>query len=220
MSMKKHHSALERQAQMDEIYEKLPPEAIPWNTETPPKLLVELVEKKQIIPGKTLDLGCGAGNYAIYLATHGFDVTGIDISPVAIKLAQKNAKRKKVDVEFKVADLLGDLVSLKTGFDFMYDWNVLHHLFPEQRMTYVEKVAGLLKKGGIYLSVCFHESDPQFGGKGKYRTTDVGTRLYFSNQEEMKKLFESRFQIIENKIIEVPAKTGYHVENYFLLKRV
>jgi len=208
----------ERQAQMDEIYLNIPPDAIPWNTETPPQILVELVDNKKIRPGKALDLGCGAGNYAIYLAAHGFDVTGIDISPAAIKLAQENAEKKKVKVDFLVADLLGDLPYINFGFDFAFDWNVLHHVFPEQREVYIQKVANLLKKDGIYLSVCFHELDPQFGGKGKYRNTSLGTRLYFSNQEELKSLFRSHFMILENKIIEVPGKTGHHVENYFLLK--
>lgn len=208
----------ERQAQMDEIYLTLSPDAIPWNTETPPQVLTELVESKKIKPGKAVDLGCGAGNYAIYLASRGFDVTGIDISPAAIKLAQENAEKKKIKARFQVADLSGDLSCFNIGFDFAFEWNVLHHIFPEQREVYAKKIAGLLKKGGIYLSVCFHEQDPQFGGKGKYRTTSLDTRLYFSNLEELKSLFSSYFLVLENKIIEIPAKTGYHAENYFLLK--
>jgi len=218
MKKKVNHPGLERQAQMNEIYLTHSPEEIPWNTEAPPQVLVELVDNKKIMPGKALDLGCGAGNYAIYLATRGFEVTGVDISPAAVKLAKVNARRKNVKAKFLVADLVGDLSCLDPGFDFVFDWNVLHHIYPVQRDLYFQKVARLLKRQGIYLSVCFHELDPYFGAKGKYRTTSIGTRLYFSNQEELKSLFESYFLILENKIIEVPGKTGYHVENYFLLK--
>ena len=54
-------------------------------------------------------MGCGTGNYAIYLASKEFDVTGVDISPTAIKIAKENAKKKGVKCNFFVADLLGDL---------------------------------------------------------------------------------------------------------------
>ena len=69
--------------EMEDIYSTLPLEAIPWNVETPPKTLVELVKSEKVKPCKTIDLGCGIGYYAIYLANMGFDVTGIDISPTA-----------------------------------------------------------------------------------------------------------------------------------------
>ena len=53
-------------------------------------------------------MGCGAGNYAIYLASIGFDVTGVDLSPTAIKIAKENAKKKGVTSNFLIADVLGD----------------------------------------------------------------------------------------------------------------
>ena len=62
---------------MDEIYRNVPLEEIPWNIETAPDALVELVESGRVKPCKTIDLGCGTGNYAIYLASMGFDVTGM-----------------------------------------------------------------------------------------------------------------------------------------------
>ena len=59
-------------------------------------------------PCKTIDLGCGTGNYAIYLVSIGFDVTGIDISQTAIKIAKENAKKKRVKCDFLVTDVLGN----------------------------------------------------------------------------------------------------------------
>ena len=87
--------------QMEQIYSETPPADIPWNIETPPKALVELIDSGQIQPCKAIDLGCGAGNYAIYLASLGFDVTGVDISPSAIALAEANAKQKGVTCRFR-----------------------------------------------------------------------------------------------------------------------
>lgn len=52
---------------MNKIYRNMPMEEIPWNIEEPPKVLVELVESENVKPCKTIDLGCGTGNYAIWV---------------------------------------------------------------------------------------------------------------------------------------------------------
>jgi SAM-dependent methyltransferase len=196
---------------IDRIYRKLPPEDIPWNVEAPPKALVELVESGRIRPCRAIDLGCGAGNYAIYLAGKGFDVTGVDISPTAIRIAEENARRKGVMCRFVAADVLGDLREVEGTFDFAYDWELLHHIFPEQRQRYIENVHGKLNPGGRYLSLCFSEDDRQFGGSGKYRETPLGTLLYFSSEDELRDLFEPCFHIDELRTIEVSGKSVPHL---------
>jgi len=160
---------------MDKIYRDVPPDKIPWNIEKPPEALVQLVDDGKIKPCKAVDLGCGTGHYAIWLAGRGFDVTGIDISPTATNMAEENAAKKGGKCNFLVADMLGDLKALDETFEFAYDWEVMHHIFPETRQKYVENVYKLLKPGGKYLSVCFSEENPQFGGSGKYRETPIGT---------------------------------------------
>jgi SAM-dependent methyltransferase len=205
---------------MDEIYKKLPPERIPWNIETPPAALVDLVESRKVLPCRAVDLGCGLGNYAVYLAGRGFTVTGIDISPTAIALAKENAKKRGVSCKFLVADVLGDLGGvIEDTFDFAYDWEFLHHIYPENRRRYVENVIGLLEPDGKYLSLCFSESDPQFGGSGKYRETAIGTVLYFSSLEELRDLFSPFFRILDLKTITVTGKFGPHIANYVFMER-
>ena len=98
------------------------PEEIPWNIETPPDVLVQLVESGEVKPCKTIDFGCGAGNYAIYLAGKGFDATGVDFSPTAIQMANENAQKKGVSCHFLVADVVGDLNEVTETFYFAYDW--------------------------------------------------------------------------------------------------
>ncbi|MGD0954004.1 MAG: class I SAM-dependent methyltransferase [Methanotrichaceae archaeon] len=144
-----------KQIEIDKIYRDMHAGDIPWNIETPPKALVELIESGKVQPVKTIDLGCGAGNYAIYLASKGFDVTGVDISPTAIKMARENAMKKGVKSNFIVADVLGDLNEVKETFDFAYDWELLHHIFPEERKKYVQNVHRMLNPKGKYLSVFF-----------------------------------------------------------------
>ena len=204
---------------MDNIYRNMPPEDIPWNIETPPDVLVHLVESGEVKPCKTIDFGCGAGNYAIYLAGKGFDTTGVDFSPTAIKMANKNAQKKGVSCHFLVADVLGDLNEVTETFYFAYDWEMLHHLFPDKRGKYIENVYRILRPNGKYLSVCFSEMDPQFGGTDKYRETRLGTTLYFSNEDELRALFDPYFNIKELKTIEVKGKSGSHIVNYAFMER-
>ncbi len=204
---------------MNRIYRTTPPEKIPWNVEAPPAALMDLIESGKVKPCKAVDLGCGLGNYCIYLARKGFDVTGIDIAPAAIQLAKQNAKKRDIPVHFLVADLLGTINIVLDTFDFAFDWEVLHHVFPEHRARYAENVHRLLNPQGKYLSVCFSEKDPQFGGVGKFRKTNLGTHLYFSSEEELKALFEPHFTILELKTVEISGKIAPHLANLAFMER-
>ena len=103
-------------SEMDEIYKNIPQGEIPWNNETPPAQLVELVESGKIKLCKAVDLGCGTGNYSIYLAGKGFMMTGMDISQVEINIAKKNAKKKAVNCTFLAGDVTGIMNMLQTMF--------------------------------------------------------------------------------------------------------
>jgi len=203
--------------EMNGIYSSLLPEEIPWNIEAPPAVLTEVVESGKINPCRTLDLGCGTGNYSVYLASRGFEVTGLDLSDEAIRISKSNALRKNVTVRFIAGDLLEDPLPPGTCFGFIFEWEVLHHVFPEQRPEWIRKVRDLLEPGGRYLSACFHERDPGFGGKGKYRKTSLGTELYFSHEEELKELFGSVFRIVELKTLEIAGRSGPHLINIALM---
>jgi len=124
-----------------------------------------------------------------------------------------------VKCTFVVADVLGDLTEIADKFDFAYDWELLHHIFPEAREKYIENVWRLLNPKGRYLSVCFSEESDQFGGVGKYRKTPLGTVLYLSSQLELKSLFEKRFTIEELKTIDIQGKRVLHKVIYALLMK-
>ncbi len=204
---------------MDSIYRNVPLERIPWDREEPPQALVDLVRSGTVRPCKAVDLGCGTGHYAIYLAQMGFEVTGVDISPTAIGIAQENARRENAKCDFIAADLLGDLHEVRGTYDFGYDWELLHHIFPEDRGTYVRNVHRLLSPGATYLSVCFSERDPMFGGVGKYRRTAIGTLLYFSSESEIEDLLSPYFSIQELKTVQIAGRPSSHLAIYALSKR-
>lgn len=195
-------------AEIDQIYRKVPLDKIPWNIETPPDVLARLVTSGKVRPCRAIDLGCGAGNYAVWLAELGFEVTGVDSSPTAIRIARERAAKHGVRCTFVTADLLGDLHAVEGTFDFAYDYELLHHLLPEERAVYIKNVHRLTNPHASYLSVCFSEEDPQFGGHGKTRKTPMGTVLYFSSEDEIRDLISPYFAIRSLKTIEVAAKFG------------
>lgn len=206
-----------------EIFEKIyeSPKAV-WTRTEPQQELIELIESGKIKACKAIDIGCGEGYYSIYLASKGFDVLGIDLSERAIHYAKENAAKCGVNVRFAAMDI-ADLGKLKERFDFVLEWEVMHHIMPPQRQKYVEDVDKLLNHNGKYLSVCFNEQSPEFGGAGKkYRKSSLETTLYYSSQSELKELFEPHFRIIEAKLIQVIGRGKIaipHIENYLFMER-
>lgn len=205
---------------MERIYREIPPHEIPWNFEAPPDLLKALVTDHVLEPCRVVELGCGTGNYVRYFSMNGFDATGVDISEAAIRIARRAALTAGVTCRFVVADVLGDLAETGDPFDFAYDWEVLHHIFPEDRGTYIDNVWKLLKPEGRYLSVSFSEDSPGFGGVGKYRRTPLGTVLYFSGEAELESLLSRRFVVEDLKSIELKGKNAPHKAIYAFSRKL
>ena len=205
--------------QMERIYRDIPLDKIPWNLATPPDVLVTAVTANTAKTSKVIELGCGAGNYVVHFSRMGYDCTGMDISEHAIRLAGISASRAGAGCKFIVADVTGDLSEWASTFDFVYDWELLHHIFPVDREKYVDNVHRLLNADGRYVSVCFSEDSPQFGGSGKYRKTPHGTVLYFSSEKEMEMLFGKRFVVCDLKTIDIEGKNAVHKAIYAFMKK-
>jgi len=219
---------------MQRIYGELPPGDIPWNIDTPPGQLVELVVSGRVRPCAAVDLGCGAGNYAVWLASRGFDVTGIDISETALAHGRRlcesasagwahepvGTRDSRGTCRFMVADMVAAVPLRDRCFDFAFDWEVLHHIFPEDRPRYVANVHRLLRPGGTYYSVCFSETDPQLSAGGKYWRSPLDTVLYLSSESELRALFEPRFHLDSLAIIEVAGKRVPHLAVEALMTRL
>ena len=129
---------------------------LPWETNRPEEELVRLIKQGKIERGKALDLGCGSGTHAIYLARLGFDVTGLDISKSAIRIAKERARKEGVGAKF----LVGNALDLKFGsksFDFVFDRGCFHHLPIDLRERYVQGAHSLLRNNGKYHLICFSD---------------------------------------------------------------
>lgn len=189
--------------EMENIYRNLSSEKIPWHYDDPPRQLCEMIETRTWEPCKAIELGCGLGVNALYLAQKGYKVTGIDLSGSAINKAQQKAKSLELELDFLQADALQAQELPKEKFDLAYDWELLHHIPPSKRLLYLRNIKAILAPKAMYYSVSFSIEDPSFGGQGILRKTPLGTVLYFSSEEELKKLFESYFSLIEINTIEI-----------------
>ncbi len=121
----------------------------PWDT-GPREELVRLVENRSIRPGRTIDLGCGTGSNAIFLAQRGFEVTGVDFGQAAIDRARQRANAAGVDIHFLVDDLT-NLRQVSGTFDFLLDYGVLDDLSLRQREAYAQNMLPLTRPGSSYL---------------------------------------------------------------------
>ena len=114
-------------------------------------------------PGRALDLACGEGRNAIWLAENGWDVVATDFSDVAISKAAALADHRGVSVDFRVEDAAA-LSSHETGYDLVVIAYL--HLDPAILGTIVDRAAGQLTAGGTLVIVGHHVDNPTRGHGG------------------------------------------------------
>jgi cyclopropane fatty-acyl-phospholipid synthase-like methyltransferase len=130
---------------------------VPWDGHPLAKSLQELIEGDgALAPGTALDLGCGTGDNSIYLAKHGWKVTGVDFVAKAVDKARAKAEADKVAVSFTRADVTR-LSSEGVGSDFglIVDNGCLHGMSPEDRDAYVREVTAVAARDARLLLVEF-----------------------------------------------------------------
>jgi SAM-dependent methyltransferase len=109
-----------------------------------------VAEAGELRPGRALDLACGEGQNAIWLASLGWDVVGVDYSEVAIAKARARAERDGVAAEFVCADLVGYAADPQ-AFDLVL---VLYlHIPADQRRRVLERAAAAVAPGGTFVFV-------------------------------------------------------------------
>ena len=133
---------------------------LPWDTGDPDRHLVELVEQGVIAPGRTLEVGCGTGTNAIWLASRGFEVHAVDVAPLAVAKAEAKRRAVGANVRFSVLDFMRDEPPAGP-FDFAFDRGVLH-VFDEvdDRARFAERVAALLQPRGQWLCLAGSTEGP------------------------------------------------------------
>lgn len=120
----------------------------------PDEILVD--QAKSLTPGRALELGCGTGSNAVWLAMTGWQVTALDYSNVAVEKGRELADRQDVSVEFTV----GDASSYQPQGHFNLIMCFYIQLSPRQRTRMLSNVLKALAPGGTLLFVGHDRSDP------------------------------------------------------------
>ena len=109
----------------------------------PAAFLQEVFESDHwhIPPGRALDIACGSGRSAIFLAEKGFEVTAVDISPVGLEFGARVAKERALSITWRQVDL--DSIQLPAGtYDLIVNINYLQRALMPQ-------IKSALKRGGF-----------------------------------------------------------------------
>ena len=166
---------------------------LPWDTGQPEPLLIEFVTSGGIAPAPTLEIGAGTGTNAIWLAEHGFDVLGIDLSPLAVERARAKMNERALSCRFAALDFLA---APPPGgpFQFVFDRGCFHVFDePDERRRFSAHVAAALAPGGLWLSMIGSTEGPR-GDVGPPRRSACEVMLAIEPVLEIVELRSAEFR--------------------------
>src|SRR5438132_12861215 len=123
------------------------PRRPPWDTGITPPEVERFVASHA--PGRAIDLGCGTGTNAVYLARHGWSAAGVDFAGRAIAKARRRARDAGVSCTFVVGDVTR--LDVAGPFDLALDLGCLHSIPVSRRGGYAAGPARGVRPGGTYL---------------------------------------------------------------------
>ena len=152
--------------------------SMPWDSGVPDRLLTEFVSAGRVAPTRALDVGAGTGTNAIWLAERGFDVLGVDVSPLAVEAARAKTAGRNLRCRFETRDFLAEPIG-EAPFDFAFDRGCFHVFDePEQQATFAARVAAALTPGGTWLSLIGStEGPPREVGPPRRSARDIAAAI-------------------------------------------
>jgi SAM-dependent methyltransferase len=165
--------------------------AAPWDIGRPQPAFVRLADEGRLT-GRLLDPGCGTGENSLLAASHGADVTGIDVAPTAIARARAKASGRELTARFEVADAL-DLSRLGLTADTVIDSGVFHVFSDDDRARYVTSLAAVLRPGGTCYLMCFSDRQPGTWGPRRVRAEEL--RAAFSDGWAVESITAGTFDV-------------------------
>lgn len=179
-------------------------ELLQWESPRPVRALVELFDRPDFHPKRVLELGCGDGVNAVFMASRGCKVTAVDLSPTALAMARNTARAAKVGVDFVERDVF-ELEPPRKRYDFVFDRGMFHHVQVFAFDDYRQLVADQLAPGGRFHLMCHHVStrptllvDGLFGSVGKLLSFLTGTLVETGagfTAGELHEIFSESFRI-------------------------
>lgn len=176
----------------------------------------ETLRRPDLPVARAIDLGCGAGSVSIELAEAGFEVTGVDFSPVALAKARRAAEARGLGpdrLRFLQGDLTAGTVAGVDGlFDLLVDYGTLDDLPQTGRRAMARYVTSLARPGARLFLFAFAarpEDLPRFSFSGPSRAFPGIL------PDEVERLFGADFLV---EVLDAPTRT-HHVATYLLDRR-
>ncbi|GGU61109.1 methyltransferase [Streptomyces albospinus] len=189
---------------------------VPFFVAKPDENLVSYLDRGLITPGRALDLGCGPGRNALHLASRGFTVDAVDLSPAAVAWATERAREAQAEVRFHCGDAF-DLVRGELGgpYDLIYDSGCFHHLPPHRRISYLALLDRALAPGGHFALACFAAGDQGMGSElpdtDFYRQSRLDGGLAYT-PESLRHIFAGLTEREFRRMHDEPPESGHFGE--------
>jgi cyclopropane fatty-acyl-phospholipid synthase-like methyltransferase len=178
----------------EKLLERYRAGSVPWDAELPPPEVIDCVNR--LPPGRALDLGCGFGRAAIYLAQKKWQVDAVDFIPQAVAEGIVRAKKAGVagQINFHVASV-ADLAFLVEPYQFALDVGCLHALNEAELITYRDGLLRLLSPGAVYLLFARLQQAGEEVEEGPRGLPEAAIRALFAAGFEFEKVEHGRTQV-------------------------
>lgn len=180
----------------------------PWDTGRPAAELVRLVEQGWIRPGPTLELGCGTGASAIWLAKRGFEVTAVDGSPIAVERARTRAERAGALLRIVLDDVF-DFARTSGSFGLVVDVGFYHFIRRTELDRFLDLLWRVTQPGSLYLTLAGSTEKQAQGGPPQVSEEEV--------RSELGRLFE--IVLLRPARLESPARAEGYLAWSCLMRR-
>jgi SAM-dependent methyltransferase len=137
----------------------------PWDNGNPSVHLKSFLSEGKVKPCRALELGCGTGTNAIFLAQLGYEVTAVDLSPTALERAREKARQAKVKVNFLEADVTA-LPDLGGPFPFVFDRGTYHVVRSINLAGFQKMLTEMVAPSGFYLVLAGNANTDVYLDKG------------------------------------------------------
>jgi SAM-dependent methyltransferase len=165
-------------------------------------------------PGRAVELGCGNGRNAIFLARQGFSVEAVDYSKTAVDWASERIAEAGVVVTLRHQSVF-DLQLEPATCDLIYDSGCFHHIPPHRRSQYVDLVVSALKPGGWFGLTCFRpEGGSGFADYDVYERRSIGGGLGYT-EERLREVWSRGLQVrVVRQMTKPSTESGLFGENF------
>lgn len=154
-----------------------------------PSIYLELfLRSEQIPPGPALDIGCGDGRNSLFLARCGFEVTGVDLSEVAIAQLREEARRQGRKLTALVADVR-TYAYPSDRYRLVVANTILDHLEEQEGNQLIEAIQQTVMPGGYLFVTGFTIDDPAYRDVSPQRSSTAQYVKRYFHPGELRDLF-------------------------------